>query len=54
MNKMGLREHEFDISIISSPLAGEDQGRGELISIHPHPKLPPSRGKGLEGYKIFV
>jgi len=24
MDEMGLKEHEFDISIISSPLAGED------------------------------
>ena len=31
--------------VISSPLAGEDEGEG----YHPHPNLPPSRGKGADG-----
>jgi len=31
------------------PPCGGGERWGELIFIHPHPKLPPSRGKGLEG-----
>jgi len=35
--------------IISSPLAGEDEGEGEINSIiHPHRAPPPSQGEGIE------
>jgi hypothetical protein len=35
--------------IISSPLAGEDEGEGEINSIiHPHPAPPLSQGEGIE------
>jgi len=32
---------------ISPPLAGGDKGEGEIFKVHPHPLLPPSRGKGM-------
>ena len=35
--------------VASSPLVGEDQGEGN----HPHPNLPPSRGKEINGVRDF-
>ena len=48
------RESLLSVShLISSPSKGEDTGGGEnRVSSHPHPNLPPSRGKGIEGLQI--
>jgi hypothetical protein len=49
VQRTSIKGKEEATLLLFPPPRGGGLRWGELISIHPHPDLPPSRGKGLEG-----
>ena len=55
MDGKGIYKGIYTSSLVPSPLVGEGEDGGGMVSTpliglmtHPHPSLPPSRGKGLK------